>query len=87
MFNADVIKGYLAGVLRIVLGSAITWAIAKGYLTTESAEQVIVIVAGVLVVLGMSLFSKIRANNKVEVALELPANSSKSRLEDVLKNK
>lgn len=87
MFNSDVIKGYLAGLLRIVLGSALTYAIAKGYLTDESAGQLVLIIAGALVVLGTSLFSKIRADNKVQVALELPANSSKAKLEDVIASK
>lgn len=87
MFNSDVIKGYLAGLLRLVLGSALTYAIAKGYLTAESAEQLVFIIAGVLVVLGTSLFSKIRADKKVEVALTLPAGSSKAKLEDVIASK
>ena len=87
MFNSDVIKGYLAGLLRIVLGSALTYAIAKGYLTDESAGQLVLIIAGALVVLGTSLFSKIRADNKVTVALTLPADSSKAKLEDVIASK
>jgi len=87
MFNSDVIKGYLAGLLRIVLGSALTWAIAKGYLTDESAGQLILIIAGVLVVLGTSLFSKLRAEAKVDTALELPGGSSRATLKDVLANK
>lgn len=86
MFNSDVIKGYLAGLLRIVLGSALTYAIAKGYLTDESAGQLVVIIAGALVVLGTSLFSKIRADNKVAVALEQPAGTSKEKLAKVIAN-
>ena len=84
MFDIDVLKGWIASLIRMAGAGVIAWLISKGYLTEESAATSVVIVAGALAVLISSLIGKIWTNKKVEAALQLPAGSSKTTLKNVI---
>lgn len=84
MFDVDVIKGWIASLIRMAGAGTIAWLIAHGYLTTETAGQAIVIIAGAVALLVSSLISKIWQSKKVDAALKLPANSSKTTLKNVI---
>ena len=83
----EVIKGIIAGFIRTLLTPVIAYLAANGYLGESDATKLVAIIASLVVAVVWSVFSKLLANKKVEVALELPGGSSKSKLEDVLKGK
>jgi ABC-type bacteriocin/lantibiotic exporter with double-glycine peptidase domain len=76
---------YLTSLLRSIATPAITYLVAAGYLTDSQTTAAIVIIATVVVNVVWSLANKYFFNKKVEKALELPANSSMSTLNDLLK--
>jgi hypothetical protein len=85
MFTTEMLKQYLAGLLRTVAAPVIVYLTAKGYLTDEQVTQQLVIVVSVVITLISSFWNKVTSNNKVETALKLPQNSSRSALEGILK--
>lgn len=87
MFDSDVIKGIIAGWVRTLLAPAVIYLVANGYLPESDAVKFIAIAASLAVTAVWSLISKLLARKKVETALELPAGSSISKLNDVLESK
>lgn len=83
----EVIKNAIAGVIRTLLTPVVTYLVANGYLGDSEAVQLTAILASLAVAVFWSVISKLLAAKQVEVALELPANSSKETLKDVLKTK
>lgn len=81
------IKQLLFLAVRIFGTAAVTWLAATGKISEDAATNVIVGVLAALIAAIWSLFNKMRAAKKVEVALELPGGSSKAKLDEVLKKK
>ncbi len=83
----EIIKNAIAGVIRTLLTPVVTYLVANGYLGDSQAVQLTAILASLAVAVLWSVVSKLLAAKQVEVALELPANSSKETLKDVLASK
>lgn len=83
----EIIKNAVAGVIRTLLTPVVAYLVSQGYLGDSEAVQLTAILASLVVAVLWSVISKLIAAKEVEVALELPANSSKETLKDVLAKK
>lgn len=81
------IKQLLFLAVRIFGTALVTWLASTGKISEDAATNVIVGVAAALIAAIWSLFNKMRAAKKVEVALDLPAGSSKAKLKSEMKTK
>ncbi len=83
--QTEMIKQYLATLLRNLLAPVFVWLVAEGYLTDNQVGQLILIIASVVITVVWGLANKYIWKEKAETALELPGGSSFKKLEDVLK--
>lgn len=80
----ELLKSWLASIIRIGGTGAWVYLVSKGYVSDAQVTQLISILAGMIVMLGWSLWAWIHTQKTVEKALELPAGTSRSVLKDVL---
>jgi hypothetical protein len=78
------LKQYIFAAVRMFGTVAVVWLAAKAQISETEATNVIVAVVTVAIGLIWSFVNKWRNGEKVEVALELPAGSSKEKLKKVL---
>ena len=82
--NEEFLKQALLQLIRWVAAPAIAWLAQASGVTEDTASAVLVGAAAGGIMFLWGLANKWRAEKKVEVALELPAGSSKETLKDVL---
>jgi len=83
----ETLKTIIAGLLRTLITPLTAYLVSQGYLGDSEAVNLTAILASLIVAVAWSVISKLVAAKTVEVALELPANSSKETLKDVLASK
>lgn len=83
----SMLREYLTTMLRNLLAPVIVYAVSAGYITEDAATGFVVAVVAVVVSVVWGLGNKYLWARRVDTALELPANSSPSRLNDVLNDK
>ncbi len=76
----DIIGTLVRSVLAILGG----WMLATGFFTEATVAQFIVAATAVVIAVVWGIVNKFVWNKTVETALELPANSSPSKLQEVL---
>ncbi|HEV7646307.1 MAG TPA: hypothetical protein VGO50_20400 [Pyrinomonadaceae bacterium] len=76
----DLLKQLLNRVLVPAIISLLVFFVGKGWLTNQESEQIAVAVTLLLVNVAIGLLQKFIQSQKVQTALELPANSSKDKL-------
>lgn len=86
--TSQLIKNSIAAGVRWLLVLAGGFLVKKGMITPEQSDAYISQVTPVLIGLGMagiallwSLWQKRRANEKVDLALSLPSNTTRAQLE------
>ncbi len=80
--DSDILWGIIRSLLMAVGGIAVT----SGYLSNDQLIAAVGAILG-LATVGSSVYSKIKAKQKVDVALTLPGGSSMQKLNEVLKSK
>ena len=73
VLDSDFIKKVVSGVLRTLLASVGTWLVSHGLFTQDQWSQAITITAGVLVVIGASIYAKYKSRLQLNAARVLPA--------------
>lgn len=81
------IKQLLFLAVRLLGSAAVTWLAATGQISEDQATNVIVGVLAVVIAMVWSIFNKLRYGKKIDVALDLPAGSSKKTLDKEMKLK
>ena len=76
----DLLKQLLNRVLVPAIISLLVFFVGKGWLTNQESEQIAAAVTLLLVNVAIGLLQKFIQSQKVQTALELPANSSKDKL-------
>jgi hypothetical protein len=76
----DLLKQLLNRVLVPAIISLLVFFVGKGWITNQESEQVAAAVTLLLVNVAIGLLQKFIQSQKVQTALELPANSSKDKL-------
>ena len=76
----DIIKQLLNRVLVPAIISLLVFFVGKGWLTDQESEQIAAAVTLLVVNVAIGLLQKFIQSQKVQTALELPANSSKAKL-------
>ncbi len=76
----DLLKQLLNRVLIPAIISLLVFFVGKGWLTNQESEQIAAAVTLLLVNVAIGLLQKFIQSQKVQTALELPANSSKAKL-------
>lgn len=83
----EMLKPMVTGLVRHILTFVGTWLVTTGLLTEEQSGNLVLGLAALIISLVSMLISKYWQEKKVEVALEMPANSSKEKLAQELKLK
>jgi hypothetical protein len=76
----DLIKQLLNRVLVPAIISLLVFFVGKGWITSEESNQIAAAVTLLVVNVAIGLLQKFIQSQKVQTALELPANSSKEKL-------
>jgi hypothetical protein len=76
----DLIKQLLNRVLLPAILSVLVFLVGKGWITSEESNQIAAAVTLLVVNVAIGLTQKFIQTQKVQTALELPANSSKDKL-------
>lgn len=84
--DIDVIKQIVFSLIRTFGSPLIVWLATTGKISESEAASTVIAIASVLIAIVWSIFNKVRAETKVETALELPAGSSKDKLRQVIAN-
>lgn len=80
-----ILKRLLASGVRAGLAALTGWLVAHGYASESEAAGLATDLAPVLVALLWSAWEATQINKRIEVALHMPAGSSKDALEKVMK--
>lgn len=83
----DVLKQIVFSLIRTFATPVAIWIASTAQVTQDAAMNVLIVGATLLLTVIWSVFNKVRAEKKIETALELPAGSSKSTLKDVVASK
>jgi len=83
-FNPDLIKQFVLTVVRYVAPPLISWMTLKLGLTTDQATAVLVGAIMYAISFIWALANKVRAEAKVNTALDMPKDSSKADLKEVI---
>lgn len=78
------ITEYLTTLIRTLLAPIVAYLLATGFFTDSQVANFVGAVAVILVAAGWGLLNKYWWKQTVDVALTLPANSSPSKLQDVM---
>jgi accessory gene regulator protein AgrB len=76
----ELLKPLLNRIILPTLISLLVFFVGKGWLTNQESEQIAAAVTLLLVNVAIGLLQKFIQSQKVQTALELPANSSKEKL-------
>lgn len=80
----DLIGQFIATILRAVLGPALAWLLAKGYITADDNTQIIGLLAATAVIVIWGVVNKFLWGSKVETALKLPSNTTYEQLKNII---
>ncbi len=80
-----ILKRILASGVRAGLAALTGWLVAHGYASSDEAASFAADVAPALVALLWSAYEATQVNKRIEVALNMPAGSSKAKLDQVMK--
>ncbi len=80
-----ILKRILASGVRAGLAALTGWLVAHGYASESEAASLATELAPVLVALLWSAWEATKVNKRIEVALNMPAGSSKDSLDKVMK--
>ena len=80
----DMIRQYLATILRNLAAPIIAYLAATGYISESEAVNLVVAVIAVTISVVWGLGNKFIWKKTVDKALELPSNSSYDKLKDVI---
>lgn len=83
----ELLKPLLNRILLPLLISGLVFLVGKGWITNQESEQIAAAIALLIVNVAVGLLQKYIQSKKVETALELPANSSKSKLKKEIDNR
>lgn len=83
--ETDFIKESIGSIIRTLLAPLV--GLLSTYLTVDQSNQLISVVAALIVAVIWGVVNKYLWKQRVETALELPANSSIAKLNDVIANK
>jgi hypothetical protein len=76
----DIIKQLLNRVLVPAIIGLLVFFVGKGWITNQESEQIAAAFTLLVVNVAIGLLQKFIQSQKVQTALELPANSSKAKL-------
>jgi hypothetical protein len=80
-----ILKRILASGVRAGLAALTGWLVAHGYATESEAAGLAADLAPVILALLWSAWEASRVNKRIEVALQMPAGSTKASLDKVMK--
>lgn len=86
-FFLEYIKSAVAGLIRIFLGGVITWLVTNGVIAEGQVENIVIGVAGFLVLLVWSLWSRYRKAKELKAAADAPKGTSLETIKEVAANK
>ena len=81
----ETIKAIIGGLIRTALAGALTWLVAKGYITESQAAQIPMYLAGFIIVGGLSAWNKWKTGKAIKTALSLPSGSTEADLKEAIK--
>jgi len=76
-----------AGIIRSILMAIFGGLVVKGYVTNDQLVLIAGALAGAVVVIGLSVWSKIKAKYALEAARDLPAHSTIEEIRTVANEK
>lgn len=76
----EMIKQWLASLVRHALSGVIVWLMAKGDLSSDQINNVILGIVGIGVAVGWSFINKWFLDSQINTALKLPAGTPRSEL-------
>lgn len=80
-----ILRRLLTSGVRAALVAAGSWLVAREYATEAEVTELIASALPVLVSLLWSAYEGLKVNKRIEVALQMPAGSSKASLDRVMK--
>lgn len=84
--TANLIKGIIGSLVRFALGGAVGYLVNKGLITEDQGTALIpAVILGVITVVW-AIWRKYKIQQRISVALALPAGSSPETLDREVKN-
>jgi hypothetical protein len=85
--TSNLIKGIIGSLVRFVFAGAVGWLVQRGVITGDQGEMLIpAIVLGVITV-AWAVWRKYKIQQRIAVALALPAGSTSEKLDAAVKMK
>jgi len=81
------IKGIIGSLVRFGLGGVVAWLVQKGLITGEQGEMIIPAVILAVITVAWAIYRKYKIQQRIAVALELPAGSDADRLDRAVAEK
>lgn len=82
----DIIKSYIAGIVRLALAGVAGYSVKKGLVDQDTATAAIGAVTTGVIAVAWSLYNKYGVQQKVSAALGLPAGSTPEQLKASIAN-
>jgi hypothetical protein len=80
----ELYKSIIGSVVRFALTGLFGWFVSKGVVTEGQSAELIIAIAGGVVVLGWSLYQKYKEKLKFFTALEVPVNAGPAKVDAVI---
>lgn len=85
--TSNLFKGIIGSLVRFVFAGAVGWLVNKGVITGQQGEALIpAIILGAITV-AWAIWGKYKVQDRIRVALALPADSTPEQLDHAVKNK
>jgi len=84
--TANLIKGIIGSVVRFLLAGVVGWLVKRGIVTGEQGEMIIPAVVLGVVTIAWAIWRKYRIQQRIAIALALPAGTSPERLNEAVKD-
>lgn len=85
--TGNLIKGIIGSVIRFLLAGTVGWLVQRGVVTNEQGEMIIPAIVLGVITLAWAIFRKYRVQERIAVALALPARSTPEQLDTAVQAK
>lgn len=85
MDNANLIKGVIGSLVRFALAGAVGWLVQRGVITGEQGAAIIPAVAVGVITIAWAVWRKYKIQQRIAIALALPAGSTPEQLDKAVK--